>query len=244
MQNSLMEFKNGYPHRLILRDMEGISIVPEMIEDDSSISEDSTVWFSQKDAWTFLKYYLVINHIAHLISAIARVTVIEESELWQATRLTLTQGNFSAKGEQYRDLLINSLTLPIKANMLNTLYHSGGNPIWIEVENPIYKYRGAEALCPLQPTQQTNYKTLAENRVMGQLLEALIFENTFKYEFSKGQIKFYISDTVFYTCAAKRHFSFKRIKLDPSSLVRSDITLDTETRPNLKTLLADLKKYY
>ncbi|MCH2001363.1 IucA/IucC family protein [Acinetobacter seifertii] len=241
MQNSLMEFKNGYPHRLILRDMEGISIVPEMIEDDSSISEDSTVWFSQKDAWTFLKYYLVINHIAHLISAIARVTAIEESELWQATRLTLTQENFSAKGQQYRDLLIHSLTLPIKANMLNTLYHSGGNPIWIEVENPIYKYRGAEALCPLQPTQQTNYKTLAENRVMGQLLEALIFENTFKYEFSKGQIKFYISDTVFYTCAAKRHFSFKRIKLDPSSLVRSDITLDAETRPNLKTLLADLK---
>uniref|UniRef100_A0A915DY88 Uncharacterized protein n=1 Tax=Ditylenchus dipsaci TaxID=166011 RepID=A0A915DY88_9BILA len=87
MQNSLMEFKNGYPHRLILRDMEGISIVPEMIEDDSSISEDSTVWFSQKDAWTFLKYYLVINHIAHLISAIARVTVIEESELWQAHAL-------------------------------------------------------------------------------------------------------------------------------------------------------------
>ena len=77
--------------------MEGISIVPEMIKDDSSISEDSTVWFSQKDAWTFLKYYLVINHIAHLISAIARVTAIEESELWQATRLTLTQENFSAK---------------------------------------------------------------------------------------------------------------------------------------------------
>ncbi|WP_457971037.1 IucA/IucC family protein [Acinetobacter calcoaceticus] len=241
MQNSLMEFKNGYPHRLILRDMEGISIVPEMIEDDSSISEDSTVWFSQKDAWTFLKYYLVINHIAHLISAISRVTVIEESELWQATRLTLTKESFTDKGQHYRDLLINSLTLPIKANMLNTLYHSGGNPIWIEVENPIYKYRGAEALCSLQPTQQANYKTLAENRVMGQLLEALIFENTFKYELSKGQIKFYISDTVFYTCAAKRHFSFKRIKLDPSSLVRSDITLGAETRPNLKMLLADLK---
>jgi hypothetical protein len=36
-------------------------------------------------------------------------------------------------------VIFNSLTLPIKANMLNTLYHSGGNPIWIEVENPIYK---------------------------------------------------------------------------------------------------------
>ncbi|MFX5146008.1 hypothetical protein ABTC84_19575, partial [Acinetobacter baumannii] len=69
----------------------------------------------------------------------------------------------------------------------------------------------------------------------------LIFENTFKYDFSKGQIKFYISDTIFYTCAAKRHFSFKRIKLDPSTLIRSDITLDAETRPNLKILLADLK---
>lgn len=139
----------------------------------------------------------MINHIAHLISAIARVTAIEESELWQTTRSTLSQENFSTKGQQYRDLLIHSHTLPIKANMLNTLYHSGGNPIWIEVENPIYKYRGVEDLCPLQLTQQTNYKTIAENRVMGQLLEALIFENTFKYEFSKGQIKFYISDTVF-----------------------------------------------
>lgn len=127
----------------------------------------------------------MINHIAHLISAIARVTVIEESELWQATRLTLTQENFTAKGKQYRDLLIHSLTLPIKANMLNTLYHSGGNPIWIEVENPIYKYRGAEALCPLQPTQQTNYKTLAENRVMGQLLEALILKILLNTSFLK-----------------------------------------------------------
>ena len=69
--------------------------------------------------------------------------------------------------------------------MLNTLYHSGGNPIWIEVENPIYKYRGAEALCPLQPTQQTNYKTLAENRVMGQLLEALILKILLNTSFLK-----------------------------------------------------------
>ncbi|TVT79602.1 IucA/IucC family protein [Acinetobacter colistiniresistens] len=241
LQNSLMEFKQGYPYRLILRDMEGISIVPEMLNDDTSVSEDSTVWFSQKDAWIFLQYYLVINHIAHLISAIARVTTVEEVELWQTTRHTLIQDKFSVKGKYYRDLLLNSLTLPIKANMMNTLYHSGGNPIWIEIENPLYKYRGAQTLSPLHMTKQSDYHIQAENRVISQLLEALIFEHAFTYEFSNGQIKFYISETLFYTCSAKQHFSFKRIKLNPLTLVRHDISLGSATSATLKILLADLK---
>ena len=241
MQNSLMEFKQGFPARLIIRDMEGISVVSEMLNDHSSVSEDSTVWFSQKDAWIFLQYYLVINHIAHLISAISRVSIIEESELWQTTRQTLIDENFSDKAQHYCNLLLNSLTLPIKANMMNTLYHSGGNPIWIDIENPIYKYRGAQTLTPLQATQQVDYKVQAERRVIGQLLEALIFENAFNYEKSNGQIKFFISDDLFYSCDAKQHFSFNRIKLNPSSLVRYDAVQKSSSSPNLKALLADLK---
>ncbi|WP_445116088.1 IucA/IucC family protein [Acinetobacter sp. WZC-1] len=248
LQNSLMEFSNGMPNRLIIRDMEGISVVAAMLGTDrftriseAPIGQDSSVWFSEQDAWIFLKYYLVINHIAHVISALARSTAVEEITLWQTTRHVLKHETFTDQGRYYRDLLLNSVSLPIKANMLNTLYHTGGNPVWIEIDNPLYQYRGLTDLTPLQQENSPATSQKAEQRVIGQLLEALIFEHAVKYELVGNQIKFFISAHVFYSASATRHFSFKRIKILTSTLSRTDVNENTITPVSLKQVLADLK---
>ncbi|SPL70715.1 IucA/IucC family protein [Acinetobacter stercoris] len=245
LQNSLMEFKNGYPSRLIIRDMEGISVVQEMFSQHQStkslaidVSEDSTVWFSKQDAWTFLKYYLVINHISHILSSIARATEINEYSLWQRTRTTLLKANVSDQTAYYIDQLVNTKTIPIKANMLNTLFHTGGNPIWVNVPNPLFKYRGENMLTPLQ---KTTHHIDAEARVMGQLLEALIFEKALQYQLQDGRLSFSTGTQISYTCNAYQHFSFKRIKLDALSLKRHDISTAQTSVVHLKQLLLDLR---
>ncbi len=144
VQNTLIELKDGIPDVCFVRDLEGIclstTIATEKQLIPNVVSTSSPVVYAHDEAWHRLKYYVVVNHLGHLVSTIGKATQ-NEDELWQLVARRLIDWK-----EKYADNavfvecvedLCQSPTIAAKANLMSKLNDCGGNPIYTHIPNPI-----------------------------------------------------------------------------------------------------------
>lgn len=239
LQNSLMRFDRGTPVQLVVRDMEGVSVTAGsmLAERCPDVRPSSSVWYPADEAWFRFRYYLVVNHMAHLIGAIARVGAATEARLWQVTGQTLFDAALSAGARHYAHQLLQAGHLPAKANMLSTFRKTGEKPAWVNIPNPLCRYRYA-GLTPLSENHPDTPYQQAEQRVIGQLLEALLFERVLPYQQECDSLHIPISAALSYRCRAKTSFSFGRIRMQQESLQR--VEAGQVDVPSLNQIMLDL----
>ncbi|HDY9510153.1 TPA: L-2,3-diaminopropanoate--citrate ligase SbnE [Staphylococcus argenteus] len=144
VQNTLIELNDGIPEVCYVRDLEGIclstTIAMEKQLIPNVVSTSSPVVYAHDEAWHRLKYYVVVNHLGHLVSTIGKATQ-NEDELWQLVACRLMDWK-----EEYADNavfvecvedLCQSSTIAAKANLMSKLNDCGGNPIYTHIPNPI-----------------------------------------------------------------------------------------------------------
>lgn len=221
LQNSLMRFRQGAPVQLVVRDMEGVSVASDSIlaQRGTAVGPESSVWYSADEAWFRFKYYLVVNHIAHLIGALARTFPVSEARLWQTTGQVLADANLGGRAQSYARELLQARYLPAKANMLSTFNGTGETPAWVNIPNPLrsYRYRG---LTPLAETDDVTAYRQAEQRVVNQLLEALLYEQALPRRHEQDELLIPVSATLSYRCQARVSDSFARVRIRPGSVQR------------------------
>ena len=228
LQNSLMTFSDGWPVRLVVRDMEGCSI---SVKKQPQLPSQSHANYSEEQAWFRFQYYVVVNHIAHVLSAVARNHAISEHALWAVTAQVLHAVEQASESYVYAQRLLESEYFPAKGNLLSTLRQCGENPVWVEITNPL-KLNQHVAFC--QANEQ------AEQRVIVQLIEALIYEKVLPVKWCSNHISLQIqlSNTESYHAIAEVTAHFERVRIEPSSLVKYS---NGQYRAiNLAAIMADL----
>lgn len=146
VQNTLVAFEAGWPRHTFVRDLEGTSIIREHAATQgwlgTSIAEQSPALYTPDNAWNRLKYYLFVNHLSHLIAALACYGAGDELQLWQIVRTALQQ---YAKGLQhycarsYLEELLEEPMLPAKANLLSRFHQRGETPLYVAIPNPLHE---------------------------------------------------------------------------------------------------------
>ncbi|SMR71961.1 Siderophore synthetase component [Aliiroseovarius halocynthiae] len=221
LQNSLMQFHDGFAAKLIVRDMEGASMVQcdALSQFSSDITPDSPAWYSADDCWFRFQYYVVVNHISHVIAAVARHSPATERALWRATRNAIADAPLSSAGRAYAEKLFATPTLPVKANMLSTFDQRGEKPSWIATANPLAIDRST-SLTPLVEGDEQEAWTRAEDRVLTQLIEALLFEGVVNFTQCDDRLSIQASDRVQYFCTVQDDLGFDRIRIKRRTLRR------------------------
>lgn len=241
LQNCLMRFDQGMPVQLVVRDMEGVSVAADSVLADRSteVQSDSPVWYTADQAWFRFKYYVVVNHIAHVTGALARVCPVTEAALWQVAGQVLSDAGLSERARHYARQLLDTSHLPAKANMLSTFANSGEKPSWVDIPNPLCDHRPT-GLTPLSDTGFEAAYRHAEQRVVIQLLEALLFEGVLPHQQAPDGLGIPITATLSYQCQATTSFSFGRIRIRPGSLQR--IEAGKTRTPSLGQVMEDLSQ--
>ncbi|WDD99769.1 IucA/IucC family protein [Thalassomonas actiniarum] len=252
LQNSLMRFEQGMPVQLVVRDMEGVSISRNSVLADAcpQVSANSSVWYTPEQTWFRFKYYMVVNHIAHVIAAIARVSLVSESRLWLVTRQCLAAEEMTPATRIWAQRLLEAKDLPAKANMLSSFKQSGEAPTWVDIANPLYFLPQGQDMTLITTSDHNQNNAAfaaahqqAELRVNQQLFEALIFEGVAVVSrHENNEITLKVSEVLTYRCQGITSDSFERIRLVPGSLMREEqITGQNRiSRPSLQQLMTDL----
>jgi len=132
LQNTLIAFRNGWPVRGYVRDMEGASISRARFPFLDHLSGDSPAAYPEEQAWHRFQYYVLVNHIGHVIACLAREGLTTEAMLWRDTAIVL-----NAIDDPLIQRLLVQPTLPAKANMLSSFHQRGESPSWVEIPNPM-----------------------------------------------------------------------------------------------------------
>jgi len=132
LQNTLIAFRNGWPVRGYVRDMEGASISRARFPFLDHLSGDSPAVYPEEQAWHRFQYYVLVNHIGHVIACLAREGLTTEAMLWRDTAIVL-----NAIDDPLIQRLLVQPTLPAKANMLSSFHQRGESPSWVEIPNPM-----------------------------------------------------------------------------------------------------------
>ncbi|MQA16155.1 MAG: IucA/IucC family siderophore biosynthesis protein [Pseudonocardiaceae bacterium] len=136
VQNSLVCLDDGWPVRFFVRDMEGISVSRQTLAggpEPELLPADSPVLYPESEAWMRLKYYLLTNHIGHLVHVLARAGGADEERLWRVLREVLRSG----VADCWTEDLLESPALPAKANLTSRFTGRGERPLYVQVPNPI-----------------------------------------------------------------------------------------------------------
>ncbi|HYZ07295.1 MAG TPA: IucA/IucC family protein [Pseudonocardiaceae bacterium] len=143
VQNSLLHLEGGWPVRFFVRDMEGTSVSRQRWETGGrdAFPADSPVLYGDAEAWLRLKYYVVTNHLGHLVHVLARYTGVDEWWLWQAVRELVQEAAADRWGAErygrYAADLLTSPALPAKANLIGRFAGRGERPLYVDVPNPM-----------------------------------------------------------------------------------------------------------
>lgn len=104
VQNTLIELKDGIPDVCFVRDLEGIclsrTIATEKQLVPNVVAASSPVVYAHDEAWHRLKYYVVVNHLGHLVSTIGKATR-NEVVLWQLVAHRLMTWKKNTRITQY-----------------------------------------------------------------------------------------------------------------------------------------------
>lgn len=136
LQNSLLTLENGWPKAFYVRDMEGASIDRTR---PGPLAANSPALYEREQTWQRFKYYVLVNHIAHLHAALARTGLIDQQQLWQTTDRLLAQWGEHPELTVWTEQLRQEPHWPAKANLQSTLAGRGETPSWIRLPNPLLK---------------------------------------------------------------------------------------------------------
>ncbi|SFI14927.1 Siderophore synthetase component [Collimonas sp. OK307] len=136
LQNTMVAFRDGWPVHGYARDMEGASISRQRFPFCDRLPVDSPALYDDEQAWHRFRYYVLVNHIGHMIACLGRTGLIEEATLWQDTARRLLDSKIPLARQ-----LLKQPTLPAKANMLSSFHQQGERPIWIQIANPLHRFQ-------------------------------------------------------------------------------------------------------
>lgn len=137
-QNSLLELDQGTPARLIVRDLEGVSIDRERFERIApGLDLDPSVFFPGEEARQRLVYYLISNQLNHVVAAVSRVADVPEAGLWNAVTEALSTAAEDSPTASLVTSLLEAETLPAKANFTSCFAGRGEWPDYVEIPNPL-----------------------------------------------------------------------------------------------------------
>lgn len=231
LQNCMLACENGWPARFFVRDMEGVSISASRYfnQDNTVLAENSPALYGEAEAWFRFKYYVIVNHIAHVIASLSRLGMIDEARLWHAVDLQLDNLMFPEERALIHHLRT-ELTLPAKANMLSCFGQHGELPSWGYIPNPLQQLSACRSVCQdnkqssvsddgqAQPLSTSGEYQRAQRRVIRQVLEALVFEQVISPASWEGKrLEFDATSacgqTIRYRCLAVKSPSFARVRL-------------------------------
>jgi siderophore synthetase component len=132
VQNSLLHLEDGWPARFYVRDMEGTGVSRQRAP-AGVVAADSPVLVDDAEAWLRLKYYVLTNHVGHLVHVLGRYAEVGEAGLWRVVHELVR----SAPPDRYRDELLSAPVLPAKANLISRFAGRGERPLYVEVPNPM-----------------------------------------------------------------------------------------------------------
>ncbi|MFC7439775.1 IucA/IucC family protein [Laceyella putida] len=143
VQNSLIHLEQGWPAHFYVRDMEGVSINRELAKAKGyyhgAISPDSPVLYSEEKAWERLQYYLITNHLGHLLHVLAYYGEWSEQEAWAVVRGQLDKQKAVGSVQLSRviDQLLGASALRAKANLISRFQNRGDSAIYLDLPNPM-----------------------------------------------------------------------------------------------------------
>ncbi len=134
VQNSLVHLVDGWPVRFWVRDMEGTSVSEQRPTTRPELpAADSPLFYPEPEAWLRLKYYVLTNHVGHLVHMLARAGRADEERLWRVVRDVLRAG----VADRWTEDLLESPVLPAKANLTSRFTGRGERPLYVAVPNPM-----------------------------------------------------------------------------------------------------------
>ena len=134
VQNSLLHLEDGWPVRFWARDMERTSVCGQRLTaTEGLLAADSPLFYPEPEAWLRLKYYVLTNHVGHLVHVLARAGEADEERLWRVVRDVLRAG----VADRWTEDLLESPVLPAKANLTSWFTGRGERPLYVEVPNPM-----------------------------------------------------------------------------------------------------------
>ncbi|NIF54331.1 IucA/IucC family protein [Burkholderia sp. Ax-1724] len=136
LQNTMVAFQDGWPVRGYVRDMEGASISRARCLRPLNLPDDSPALYRDEDAWHRFLYYVLVNHIGHVIAGVARAGYGDEAMLWSLTADIWSRDPEPAVTALLRDVR-GRTSLPAKANMMSCFGRHGELPAWVEIPNPL-----------------------------------------------------------------------------------------------------------
>lgn len=136
LQNTLITIREGKPFTFWLRDLEGVCIEIEKV--DNHIQAIGPLFYKKERAWSRTEYYFMVNHLGSFIHALARDFDLNEGHFWQIVRDVLIE-----EWEHTRSKLIEHLlTTPVfnaKKNLFSCLIGKSETPEYVSVKNAMYK---------------------------------------------------------------------------------------------------------
>ncbi|ACL61696.1 IucA/IucC family protein [Methylobacterium nodulans] len=253
-QNSLLSLDAGRPARLVVRDLEGVSIDAERFARLApDLLLDPAVHYTRADAWQRLLYYLIVNQVAHVVATVARAAQTDEAMLWSCLAEALTNAREDAETAVLIRRLLEARTLPAKANFVSCLTGRSERPDYVAIDNPLRSTASAtRSRCggtkpETAPSDHHAAWDLAGRRVSGQLLGALLHEELLPGSVLslRGPDEDVIvtvtptSGAATYRARARRMRAYGRVLLDHDSL-ESEAGPVTEASAFVADLLPDL----
>lgn len=138
VQNSLLHLEDGWPTRFFGRDMEGTSVSRQRSSATGAcdlLGPDSPVFYDDAETWSRLKYYVLTNHLGHLVHVLARHTQADEPQLWRTVREAVQ----TAQPDCYTHDLVDSPVLPAKANLISRFAGRGERPLYVDIPNSLHE---------------------------------------------------------------------------------------------------------
>lgn len=141
VQNALVVVgPDGDVERLVVRDLEGTSLDrghPRIEALTGPLLEaDSPALYPTGECWRRFAYYVLINHVGHVVSAVARHLPVRETALWHEVEEVLGGVAASTDAPGLRALL-EARTWPAKANLASLLLGRSEQPLYAPVGNPL-----------------------------------------------------------------------------------------------------------
>lgn len=146
VQNSMVALRDGWPVHFYVRDLEGVSIgrnrAHQQAMFNNQLTENSPVLYTEEEAWNRLKYYVVVNHLGHLIHTLAYYGSTEETALWKIVAEVVQTSSALQNGKDILPDLIQNEGLPAKANLISSFHQRGEKPLYVTIPNPLAHFRG------------------------------------------------------------------------------------------------------
>ncbi|MGN7470600.1 IucA/IucC family protein [Brevibacillus sp. SAFN-007a] len=145
VQNSMVAFRDGWPVHFYVRDLEGVSISKERAQAQDMfgqcLDENSPVLYPEEEAWSRFHYYVMVNHVGHLISTLAHGSSVPEEKLWAIVGDVIRSADFFQEAKAMLEELLETETLPAKANFISSFQRRGERPLYVPVPNPLAQSR-------------------------------------------------------------------------------------------------------